>query len=1043
MERLVSFVVNNRLFTLLFALVICLIAWVKLPQLTISQAPTIELPTLMISVLLPGASAREIEQRVINEIEERLENTRNLNKFTTKIQNSTASLMIEYDYGVDIDDEFIDINSKVNNLKGDLPEDTEVTVIKQSPIDIMVSFVIAVVSDTANNSERVLAAERIKEALRDISALEEITLVEPEEEIKVDLDVSRMASYGVDVRQVTQAIQGNNRFLPTGKFEIGDKSIAILPFSGGYQNLQGLRDTGLISSSGSALALSDIATVRIVRVPDSVITHVNGHEATWITMQLDGDANVFKVKNEIDSVLSALRAELTAQTMEIVWLFDVESGVDYKMTQLVTNILQGIGILTVVLLFAVGYRSAFVIATMLPLALGLSVVGLSLTEYGLQGVSLAGFIISLGLIVDNGIVVTENAYKLQTFRGMDARQAAIIGTSSVLVPLLSSTLTTALAFAPMFFLTSMTGLFLRSLVATIWLCLGASLIVAVTFSSMMLSRIGTENRLGRLPKLPSFMSYLSPVRDKQYVAMVRWFIGKPWVLLAIILLLLWLTVVVAARLPVIVFPDSDEPFFTIAIEAAGDRSIAYTEKLSREVSKIARGFDEVNYCATIVGQSFPFVDTGIETLDARRHNAMVFCGVSFRDSRMLGDLVDRVNVKLDRFAPLARVNASPFAVGGESGTSDIEILVSGPRIEDVREQARLIDASIREQGLAGIRTFDNPAESRWFALEVTFKDRVANAIGVSRSDVDQVLLLLTHGSEIDEMRTPEGDQYDIVLRAENDFEEPLAVFDRLFVSSKRGEHIPLSKLIDVTFGEDEYDIEHGMFRPRVKLGINAEPGVDVNALTRQIQATVSKHELPRGYRVHYEGELAKTAEEFSGAGKYVAIIGIVVLAIFVLQFRSLLQPLVVCAAIPLSFYGAFFLLFMLNQPLSFLAFIGLTSLMGIVVNNSILLVDEGNQLRQLDPDNPINEVAIRAGVNRFMPIILTSLTSIFGLLPLALGNSMFKALAVVVIGGLTTSTFLTLICVPVLYALLTQGTTPTTVTKNWSGRSSIGEERQE
>jgi multidrug efflux pump subunit AcrB len=164
-----------------------------------------------------------------------------------------------------------------------------------------------------------------------------------------------------------------------------------------------------------------------------------------------------------------------------------------------------------------------------------------------------------------------------------------------------------------------------------------------------------------------------------------------------------------------------------------------------------------------------------------------------------------------------------------------------------------------------------------------------------------------------------------------------------------------------------------------------------------------------------------------------------VLAIFVLQFKSLLQPAIILVAIPLSFIGAFIMLWIAGQPISFLAFIGLTSLMGIVINNSILLVDEGNQLRGLNPEQSMVEVAIRAGVNRFMPIVLTSVTSIFGLLPLALGNSMFKGLAVVIIGGLTTSTFLTLLCVPVLYSLLTRSTTTVSVTDGWSGRSELGE----
>lgn len=191
--------------------------------------------------------------------------------------------------------------------------------------------------------------------------------------------------------------------------------------------------------------------------------------------------------------------------------------------------------------------------------------------------------------------------------------------------------------------------------------------------------------------------------------------------------------------------------------------------------------------------------------------------------------------------------------------------------------------------------------------------------------------------------------------------------------------------------------------------------------------------------IEIKGEVANTAKAFSGAGRNLGLVSLVVLAIFVLQFKSLLQPAIILVAIPLSFIGAFIMLFVANQPISFLAFIGLTSLMGIVINNSILLVDEGNQLRAMQTEKNLVEAAIQAGVNRFMPIVLTSLTGIFGLLPLALGNSMFKGLAVVVIGGLTTSTFLTLLCVPVLYSLLTRETTAVQVTQGWSGRSELGE----
>jgi multidrug efflux pump subunit AcrB len=301
------------------------------------------------------------------------------------------------------------------------------------------------------------------------------------------------------------------------------------------------------------------------------------------------------------------------------------------------------------------------------------------------------------------------------------------------------------------------------------------------------------------------------------------------------------------------------------------------------------------------------------------------------------------------------------------------------------------------------------------------------------------LVLLTFGAEVDTYRDNEGDDFPIMLRASTDLADPFSVFDRVFVTSVTGQQIPLSQVVSYSFSEDEYDIHHDMFQPDVKIGITAAPYYSIPRLTQDITALVSEYSLPDGYGIEIKGEVANTEKAFSGAGRNLGLVSLIVLAIFVLQFKSVLQPAIILVAIPLSFIGAFIMLWVAGQPISFLAFIGLTSLMGIVINNSILLVDEGNQLQGLKPELSLVEVAIQAGVNRFMPIVLTSITSIFGLLPLALGNSMFKGLAVVVIGGLTTSTFLTLLCVPVLYSLLTKSKEVVAITQGWSGRSELGE----
>lgn len=1041
METLVRYIVSNRSFTLLFFLIVVVAAWIKLPEIRISQYPVVELPTLMINVLLPGASSSEIEQRVISVIEDKLQNTRNLDSFKTNIYNSYASITIQYDYGVDIDDEYVDVNSKINNIKSDLPAKTEVTVLKQSPVDLIVSFVLGVTSETASPRQLEQVSDALSQKLRQLKTIEEVKEVHPEEEIRIDLDLARIEAARLDVDGIEKAIKGNNQYLPTGVFNVGDKALSVLAFGSGYTSLEAIRDTLIINKDGKALAVRDVATVRRQREQNAVIASVDGKPAVLVTMKLSETANIFDTRKALQDLIDEIDKP---DGIEVVWLFDAEEGVAYKLDELSSNILAGIAILGVVLLFTVGLRSALIITAMLPSALFLSVVGLSFSEYGIQEISLAGFIIALGLIVDNGIVVTENAYKLNHYGGHSHEEAAIIGTSSVIMPLLSSTATTALAFAPLYLLTSTTGLFLHSLVAVIWLCLAASLVAAIIISSVMIARFGTENKLPFIPSPPSFLIALIPFRDNVYRGTLGFFIRHPFVLMALIASLFVVTGFVAGKLPVIVFPDSEDPYFTVSIEAPLDRNEDYLLRVTQEVQDIVANRDQVEICGSVSGASFPMVNTGIPRVPTRRNNAQIFCSVDFRNALQMQALVAEINTDLEKFEADATVEASTFAVGSAGGIGDVEIQLSGPRIQSVRQLAGDLEQHLKDSNIEGLAEIENEAESRYFALSIEFKERRANALGVNRSSVDKVLVMITHGKEIDKYRDGAGDEYPMVLRAEADSPDPLNVFDRIFVTSRTGAKIPLSQVVEISFKDDEYDIKHDMFKPRVSLDVDAAPGHSVAQLTEDVIAAVNEFDLPQGYSVNYDGKIANQAESFGGMGKYVGIIGLIVLAIFVFQFGSIIQPLIICAAIPLSFIGAFLLLYPLNQPISFLAFIGLTSLMGIVINNSILLVDEGNQLRDQNPDMPIPEVAINAGTNRFMPILLTSVTSIVGLLPLAMGQSMFKALAIVVIGGLGTSTFLTLICLPVLYAYATRKSSKVVlVTHDWEGHSTLGENTQE
>lgn len=418
----------------------------------------------------------------------------------------------------------------------------------------------------------------------------------------------------------------------------------------------------------------------------------------------------------------------------------------------------------------------------------------------------------------------------------------------------------------------------------------------------------------------------------------------------------------------------------------------------------------------------------------------MFCEVDFRSAQRLNALLRELNAELKQFSTRAHVQASSFAVGSGAALADVELNLSGPRIGELRKAAAGLERHLLDAGIGGIDYIDSEANSRYFALAIEFDQTRASALGVDRRQVDDILVMTMYGKDIDDLRAKNGQEYPIVLRTEADTNDPLNMFDRIFVRTSEGTEVPLSQVVRATFSEDEFDIAHRQFEPRVAIDIHGLDGYPIDVLTEAVRDVSGQYDLPTGVSLSFDGQMAEQADEFGGAGEYVGIIALIVLGVLAFQFGSIAQPLIVCAAIPLGFIGAFLLLYLTIQPLSFLAFIGLTSLRGIVINNSILLVDEGNQLRDLQPDGDMGGVAVEAGVNRFMPILLTSLTSIAGLLPLTFGDSMFKALAIVVIGGLATATFFTLICVPVLYAYVTRrGAEAPPLTVDWSGRSSLGE----
>ncbi|MGM0594202.1 MAG: efflux RND transporter permease subunit, partial [Pseudomonadota bacterium] len=621
-------------------------------------------------------------------------------------------------------------------------------------------------------------------------------------------------------------------------------------------------------------------------------------------------------------------------------------------------------------------------------------------------------------VVDNAIVVTDNTFILQRYHGYSRRDAAIAGTSRALGPLVSSTLTTVLAFAPVFLLTSDTTLYLRSLSASIWLSLLASLFIAVTIVTLLLSRLGAVGTLFRLPQVPSFLVALIPFRDNTYRRVLRFTVRRRFATLGAFVLLLGGALYLAAGMKLEIFPVTGNPYITVNATLPKQYTDAGKRRVVEGIEQGLAGRPEVVNYACISGSNFPQVNV---SMDAKGD---IVCLVETDTGEE--QPLRRLTAELEQtYAPLAQyadINLSLFKFKDATYRSPFTVVASGADSRQLQAYGKRIHEALLT--VPGVKSLDNPAKSNQPGFHLAYDEQSAARLGIDKAQVDLHLAMLTYGYELKPFRDRHGTEYPLLVKLGVDAEAIERVLREVMLSAADGRSVPLSEVLELSLFESESEILHTGFAPVLEIDVWLSPGAEAEATAARVMERLDRVERDRDIEVAIGGVLARKSAEFAGLGEAALLVAGLIFAIFVLQFRSFMQPLIVFSAIPFCLIGVVAGLLVTGMPITFFAAVGITSLMGIVVNDSILLVDEANRLGRDNPALSAAERAIEGARKRFMPILLTSVTTIAGLIPLALADTPFKVMAVAIIGGLTSSTLLLLFLVPALYALLSPDAKP-------------------
>jgi multidrug efflux pump subunit AcrB len=624
--------------------------------------------------------------------------------------------------------------------------------------------------------------------------------------------------------------------------------------------------------------------------------------------------------------------------------------------------------------------------------------------------SIAGLVIALGILVDNAIVVTENITRFLN-KGYDHITAAIKATEQIGWAVVSSTVTTVLAFVPIVLMEDVTGDFIRSMPVTVIFTLSASLLVAITLTPFLSSRLLKRTSMENAGKVPRLINYFI---EHQYRKTLTYALahGKQIIIIASIAFLVSLSLF--PLIGITFFPKAEKPQFIINIETPKGTSLDKTDEVARFVESKLLNYSQIKQFATNIGRSNPRIYYNIIEHYENSSTAQVFIELKNRELEQFNQTIKALRDEFTNY-PGARIEVKEFEQGPPVD-APVAIRILGDNLDILKALGRDVEQVIT--ATPGTINIVNPLKTSKMDLHVKINRNKAAMFGVPLIEIDRTIRTCISGIPISRFRNLEGEEFNIVLRLPIQQKPRLEDFDKIYVASVLGKLIPLKQIAAIEFMASPQEINHHNLEREVTITADVLPEYSVDQTTRTVIGKLEKYNWPKGYRFEIGGELEIRGTSFGGMMQAIFIAMLGIFGVLVLQFRSFTQPVIIFAAIPLAIIGSIIALLVTGNTFSFTAFIGLTSLVGIVVNNSIILVDYTNKLRQ---EGVELEAALKqAGETRFLPILLTSGTTIGGLLPLTLrGGTLWAPMGWTIMGGLFVSTILTLIVVPVLYKMFT------------------------
>ncbi len=994
-----------------------ILGFVSVNKMDMELMSSIDMPIALVMTTYTGAGPEEIESLVTKPIEGAVANVEGIDTIQSTSSEGTSFVIVQFDYGTDMDEAITSMKDKIDLIEMTLPDDVDTPMVLKMDMNASAVATIAITSESLNNNELLsLVEDTLQPRFERQSDVASVDLLGGKEtEITVEINPDKMEGLGLNMSQIAAILAAENQNQSGGSIDYGDKSLTI---SSKLQmnNINDVKQTPITLGTGAIVQLQDIATITETEKEITSISRYNGVECITLSISKTSDGNAVSVVSALQKEVAKIAREYPDITIAITE--ETGSIIEDSVNGVLQNIFIGAGLAILILfVFLKNVGLTAIIAVSMPLSIVITLILLYFCDISLNVISLGGLSIGVGMLVDNSVVVIENIYRYRTTEGYDKIKGTFRATKEVFSSVFASTLTTIVIFVPFVFANGMVREIFMDLALSVVFSLIASLISSVTVVPMIAGNYVNNVHRNKAPKFLGFINVLLDLFDRLITGLSKVY-GKVLTLairckkrtLLLVICIFLASIGLYSSIGMELIPTSDEGKVSITIEAPAGSSVEVVDALSAQAEAYLSELPEVvSLTASISGPS----SSSLFSTSSSASNITATLVDKNERTKSTEDMAEEIRQGLSTIAG-AKITVSATSTMGSLSSGGVTVEIYGDEAETLRDISYQVEQNLST--IEGVRQITSSMDEAKKQVALTFNKDKIRQYGLTGSEVASQVRSTIKGNTATTIKA-NGTETDVRIIYPETSYATLSSLGDISIKTNTGIYIPLSSVAEISMDETQTSITRSDQKRYITVSCDIY-GRDTGSVNRDVQALLKQMTLPEGYSFDLGGTNEMMIETFSSLLLVIILAIILVYAVMAAQFESFINPFIIMFTIPLALTGTFILLFLFNESISMISLLGCLVLVGIVVNNGIILIDYIDTLRYRD-NLPIKDAVLKACPTRLRPVLMTALTTILAQIPVIFAtdanSEMLRGMGIVIAGGLTTSTLLTLIVVPILY----------------------------